>query len=147
MRASNGLTCVVLTLLLGAGVAYGAPGDGNQPRPGGGGPGGGEYAGLPQGQHPALPDSSGIEKMVDEMSAALSLTGEQEEQIRVLHFAHFAEVKDRVADGRPDRRAMEALREKFESDVKSELRDDQTAAYEKYVANHRPRAARSGRRR
>lgn len=110
---------------------------GAQPGGGGGRGGGGRggQGGGQGGQPPALPDSAGIVQIVDEMADAVVLTDEQYVQVTDLHFAHFAEVQGMMAQGRPERSKMEALRSEFEKDVKAVLREDQQGVYDKYLSS------------
>lgn len=146
MQAPSGRTCFLPILVLCAVAAFGFGSASGQPRPRDGS-GDQPPSRASSRPGPALPDSTRIAEMVNEMNVALSLSDEQKDRIAELHFAHFDEVRERMANGRPPREEMEALRKEFEKAVKAELRDDQRAAYDEFVARRRPPRDGGGRRR
>jgi len=138
MRKRNLFAICALCLLTAGGslvFAQGGPPRGN------GGP----------GQPPALPDSSGIVEIVDEMAEALSLTDDQKSRVSELHFAHFAAAEKVLGASRGDREgtreAMDDLRRDFEADVKEILTDEQQEAFDELSASRRGRSGGPGRRR
>lgn len=109
-----------------------------------GGPPAGQRDGDRRGQGgpPALPDSTEIIQMVDEMAVAVSLSADQKNQVSDLYFVHFAEVEEMMGksggDRENQRRMMDDLRQGFESDIEELLDGDQLAAFEEFAKNHRP---------
>ena len=99
-----------------------------------------------QGQ-PPIPNDTQINKMVEDLSAELSLSDVQKTEILALYQDHFAEVKSSMSSGeRPNREKMESLKEEFEDDVKSLLNDEQQDLYDKYIENNRPQQGQRGQR-
>jgi hypothetical protein len=89
--------------------------------------------GQGQGQ-PPIPNDTQINKMVEDLSAELSLSDAQKTEILALYQNHFAEVKSSMSSGeKPSREEMESLKEEFEDDVKSLLNDDQQDLYDEFV--------------
>ena len=77
--------------------------------------------------------------MVEDLSAELSLTEDQETEILALYQDHFAEVKSSMSSGqRPSREKMESLKEEFEDEVKSLLNDEQQDLYEEFIKKNKP---------
>lgn len=117
----------------------------------GGRPAGPPRGGPERGGPPALPDSTQIVQIVDQLAEELSLSADQKEQISELHFAHFREVRTLMSAGRGNRdgirEKMEALREEFESNVKALLDEEQQAKFDKLQKNRGQRSGRQGRRR
>lgn len=116
--------CVLIALMAGSSAVLAQGGRPAGPR------GGGQERGGP----PALPDSTQIVQIVDQLAKELSLSADQKKQISELHFAHFREVQTLMSAGRGDREGhrekMEALREEFESEVKARLDDAQQARFD-----------------
>jgi periplasmic protein CpxP/Spy len=133
MNARNLLGIYVICLLLTGSAAAVAQG---------GRPGGPRFGGMNQGAPPALPDSTGIVKIVDEMSQALSLSPDQKKQVSDLHFTHFSEACSQRGNTGGDRQAqrekMDALRTRFESKIKALLNDEQQTKFEKLAKNRGP---------
>jgi len=129
--------CVFCLLTVGGTLVFA---QGGPPR-GNGGP----------GQPPALPDSTGIVNIVDEMAEALSLTDDQKDRIAELHFAHFAAAEQVLGASRGDREgareAMDDLRQDFEADMKDLLTDAQQEAFDEFSASRHGRSGGPGRRR
>lgn len=92
-------------------------------------PGGGQ-----QGP-PPIPNTKQIKEMVSDLADEISLSTEQEEDVLELYIEHFEEVEEQTSgNARPDRQEMEALKTKFESEVKallSEEQQEQFTAYQK----------------
>lgn len=91
---------------------------------------------------PPIPTDDQIEKMVEDLDKALSLTDEQEKQISEKYFAHFEEVEKRMKKGRPNREDMEALKADFNKEVKLLLKEDQKDLYDAFLKeqqNKRPK--------
>lgn len=93
---------------------------------------------------PPTPDSLQIVKMVDELSATLSLSKEQKAEILKLHFDHFAEAKalmnQKETDREKHRSKMDSLRKGFEDRIKSLLNDEQIKSFEEFLKTHGPQA-------
>ncbi len=89
-----------------------------------------------------LPDAEGIEQMVDELDASLSLTDEQEASISRLFVAHFDDARKLMEENKggrgSGRQAMDASRKELEEQVGDLLDDEQRAAYEKLMEDQRP---------
>ena len=81
---------------------------------------------------PPTPSDDQIEKMVEDLAQALSLTDEQKKQISEKYFAHFEEVEKKMKAGRPSRKDMESMKTDFEKEVKLLLTDDQKKLYDAY---------------
>ncbi|MDX2473887.1 MAG: hypothetical protein QNL91_09265 [Candidatus Krumholzibacteria bacterium] len=142
MSPKNLFRVLFICLLLAGGTTVFA--NGGQPGGGQGGPAGGGNQGPRGGdQPPALPDSTQIVQIVEEMDKALSLTAEQKVRISDLYFAHFAEARKIVDQATGDRdgqrRKMEGLRDDFEKEMKAELNDEQKAQFEKMAKSRRAR--------
>lgn len=73
--------------------------------------------------------------MVTDLSKELSLDEKQEAQISLLYVAHFEEVSDKMDSGKPSRNEMEKLKSEFDTEVKSDLTEDQITKYEAYLKN------------
>jgi hypothetical protein len=86
----------------------------------------------PQGP-PPLPSDKEIAKMVTDLSKELSLDESQEAEIAILYVAHFEEVSDKMESGTPKRNEMEQLKSELETEVKTNLSDDQVTKYEAYL--------------
>ena len=90
-----------------------------------------------QGQEqgpPPIPNETQIVKMVEDLSAELSLSETQKTEILSLYTDHFAEVKSSMSSGqRASREEMESLKEEFEDDVKSILNDEQQDLFDEFV--------------
>lgn len=100
-------------------------------------------------QPPALPDSTQVAQMVDELAESLDLSADQKEQVSVLYFAHFAEAQAEMSDNSGDRDdhrdKMAALRREFEGDVKALLTDEQQAEFDELAKERRPQRGRNPR--
>ncbi len=149
MSRKNLFRVLFICLLLAGGATVFA----NDGQPGGGnrGPAGGRNQGARGGdQPPALPDSTQIVQIVEEMAKTLSLTAEQKDQISDLHFAHFAEAKIMMTQASGDRaghrKKMEGLRDDFEKEIKAQLNDEQKAKFEKLAKSRRTRPGPAGQR-
>lgn len=98
---------------------------------------------VPQHRPPALPDSTQIIEIVEEMDRSLSLTEEQKAAISNIHFHHFEEAKELMEEHKGDReehrQAMNDLREDFEEQVKDILTDDQIPGFEEFMADQMKR--------
>ncbi|KAA3612665.1 MAG: hypothetical protein DWQ05_18630 [Calditrichaeota bacterium] len=96
----------------------------------------------PQGP-PPMPDSTQIAKMVDELAAELSLKKDVKSKISDLYFDHFDEVgtmmKSSKGDRRNQRTKMDALKKKFEKQVKALLTDEQKDKFNEFMKKRRPR--------
>ncbi|UMB59651.1 hypothetical protein MHL31_11235 [Lutibacter sp. A80] len=88
---------------------------------------------------PEVPNSKEIKTMVSELSKEILLSGEQETEILALYKAHFKEVKSKTSSGMPKREDMEALKDDFETDVKTVLTKDQQKLYTAYLIKNNKR--------
>ncbi len=92
---------------------------------------------------PAVPDSTQVVQMIEEMSRALSLSAAQKETISDLHFAHFAKVRALVsaAPGKREETSKQRhqLRQEFEKEVRKRLTKAQRTKFDQMVKKHRPR--------
>ncbi len=83
---------------------------------------------------PPIPSETQIIKMVDDLSAELSLKEDQKVEILALYNDHFNEVKSSMNSGkRPSREEMESLKEEFEDQVKVILNEDQQDLFDEFV--------------
>ncbi len=93
---------------------------------------------------PMLPDSTRIVQMVDELTTTLSLSEQQKTKVSELHFTHFAEAKEKMEKHKSERehhrQAMDALRNKFEAQVKDLLTDEQKTEFTKFLKSHGPQS-------
>jgi hypothetical protein len=133
---------LVCVLMVGGTLALA---DDGQPRAGNGGrPDNRVQRELGRGQPPALPDSTQIVRIVEDMAKALKLTDAQKSHISDLHFAHFAAMKDRMGQAKgareDHRKEMDALRLRFEDDVKALLNEEQKREFEATAKKRGPRA-------
>jgi len=87
---------------------------------------------------PPLPNSTQIKKMVAELSSSLKLNDEQNKQVFNLYTSHFKEVSAKIEASKPSRKEMEALRSKFEKDIKSLLTAEQQIEFENFNKKHAP---------
>ncbi|HSH20424.1 MAG TPA: hypothetical protein VLA03_08210 [Draconibacterium sp.] len=96
---------------------------------------------------PPIPNANQISKMVTDLSKALSLSEEQGSRIEQIFVFHFEEVKEKMDAGKPDRKAMEAMRTKFENEVNGLLTEEQQKLFvafrEKNEPPHKERHERS----
>lgn len=114
-------TLIVSLILLSAGSLFAQP-------PGGGGPQGGQ-----QGP-PPVPNTKQIKEMVSNLSKEISLSKEQEASVLNIYTAHFNEVKTKTSgNAKPKREEMDALRVKFEGNVKALLSKEQSSKYDAYL--------------
>ncbi len=123
------MVCMLLTCGTTALAQSGRPSDHRADGPGRGGP-------------PAVPDSTQIVKIVDDLAQTISLSADQKERVGNLYFAHFREVqvqKSNLSGDREDQREkMEALRKEFAGEVKALLSDQQKVEFEEFQKSHRP---------
>ncbi|KAA3656940.1 MAG: hypothetical protein DWQ10_14335 [Calditrichaeota bacterium] len=93
---------------------------------------------------PPMPDSTQIVKMVNELATELSLNKEVKPKINDLFFDHFAEVGDLMKSSKGDRRnhrtKMDALKQKFEKQVKTLLNDEQKTKFDEFMKKQGPRS-------
>ncbi len=85
------------------------------------------------------------------MAEVLSLTDDQKDRISDLHFVHFAKVENLLSKASGDRngqrKAMDALRQDFEKDVKALLSKEQKSKFDELAKSRRGQSGRSGQRR
>lgn len=96
---------------------------------------------------PQVPNETQINKMVEDLSAQLSLSNGQKTKILGLYKNHFAEVKSSMSSGeRPNREEMESLKEEFEDDVKSLLNEEQKDLFDEFINKNKPQQSKGGQR-
>lgn len=89
------------------------------------------------GPPPAKPDSDQIQKMLTDLTTALSLTDMQTKEISRLYENHFNEMENSM-ENRKDRRGqhhrvMEESRRKLETDVAAVLNEKQKVLYDEFL--------------
>lgn len=98
------------------------------------------------GGPPAPPDAKQVNKMVVELTQALSLTVEQQDSIRKLFLAHFEEVRALARKSGGDRkkqhRLMDAKRKEFEKAVNAILSDEQKVGFKEFMSKRGQRSER-----
>jgi len=91
---------------------------------------------------PMLPDSAQIVRRVNHLALDLSLTEQQKENILKLYIAHFKEVnaqkENHDTQREKMREEMEALKQKFEQEVESQLTDEQKAKFQEIKNEKKP---------
>lgn len=88
-------------------------------------------------QPPKPPSTEEVDKMVDELSAKLSLDKVQKQKISYLYTAHFNEVRKSTNNNEKNvgREEMEKEKRAFEVKIKSLLTDEQKAEFDKFMKN------------
>lgn len=90
-----------------------------------------------QGQGPpTIPNETQINKMVEDLSAELSLSKKQETKILEIFTFHFTELKEALETKGKERKSceeMESHRSKFEDQVKSFLNEEQKDLFDKFM--------------
>ncbi|GEM_PF-1867547 len=103
-----------------------------------------------RGRGPALPDQGQIEEMVGELSAELSLSENQTEEVYRLYITHFEQVqelRETCSGNRSEMRgAHRELKLQLDEQVKALLTDEQQEAYDQFVRQHHPGHGRRGER-
>lgn len=91
-------------------------------------------------RQPPIPDSLQIAKMVSELTTELQLTIVQSNQIEILLFNHFSDVKTKLEANKAvkeeQRKEMDRLRSDFNKEVKELLSPEQ---HEKFIAFEKER--------
>ena len=91
----------------------------------------------PERRQRRIPDSEGIEKMVNKMADELSLNEMQHEKILDLYIAHFDEMRklrdDKKEERKLEREEMRENRERLEEEVKANLTEDQQEQFDEYM--------------
>lgn len=102
----------------------------------------------PQGQQgpPPMPEGKEIVKMVNQLDKEIDMTDAQEAKVLKLYQAHFAEIKESMSKGRPDRTKMESMKTSFEKKVKAELTKDQVKKFVAYQKKSMPEGGQGGNR-
>ncbi len=96
-----------------------------------------------QGERPGpskIPSNSEIETMVNELSAELSLSKNQQIEILELYTTHFSEISasmETKGGERKSREEMETHRSDFEKDVKSLLNKEQKIKFEEFMKSQK----------
>ncbi len=97
---------------------------------------------------PPIPNETQIIKMVDDLSAELSLKEDQKVEILALYNDHFNEVKSSMNSGKkPSREEMENLKTKFENKVKSLLNDEQQDLFVDFIKKNQKQEGQKSNRR
>jgi hypothetical protein len=91
-------------------------------------------------QPPKPPSTEAVNKMVDELSAKLSLNKTQKQKVSDLYTAHFNEVRNSTNNNEKNvgREEMEKKRRNFEEQIKSLLNDEQKTEFDKFMKSHGP---------
>ena len=87
---------------------------------------------------PPIPDSSSVEKMVDNLAIELELSVAQKDKVSGLYTEHFDLMRQMVEENKvtgkkASRKAMESIKTDFESNVNAVLTKDQQKKYEEYI--------------
>lgn len=88
---------------------------------------------------PPIPNASQIKTMVLKLSDTLVLNDVQSKQIYDLFTAHFEEVSTKIGASKPPRSEMEALKTKFENEVKCILTTEQQKQFEVFMKQNEPK--------
>lgn len=88
---------------------------------------------------PPIPNASQIKTMVMKISDALVLNDVQSKQIYDLFIAHFKEVSTKIEASKPPGSEMEALKTKFENEVKCILTTDQQKQFKVFMKQSKPK--------
>ena len=89
-----------------------------------------------------LPDANQIVQMVEDLSAAISLTEEQKKQVLEMHQSHYERVKafkegSKELDRDKKREEMQKLRKEFETEINSVLSKEQQIKYKAFEKEKR----------
>ncbi len=96
---------------------------------------------------PPIPNETQINKMVEDLSAELSLTEAQSAKILGLYSDHFAEVKKLMKSQRKSREEMESKKAEFEDEIKNLLNEEQQDLFDEFMEkNHRQKGKQKPRR-
>lgn len=91
---------------------------------------------------PKPPSTEEVNKMVDELSTALSLSKKQQTEVSELFTAHFNSVGEsnggKEGNGSPEE--MEKNRKDFEEQIKSLLNDEQKTEFDNFMKSHGPQS-------
>ncbi|PKQ62671.1 hypothetical protein BZG01_16980 [Labilibaculum manganireducens] len=88
---------------------------------------------------PPIPDASQIKTMVMKLSGTLVLNDVQSKQMYDLFTAHFEELSAKIESSNHPRSEMEALKTKFETEVKSILTTEQQKQFEVFMKQNEPK--------
>ena len=115
-------TLITLSCLIAVNFVYAQPGQGTPPQP----------------------TKRQMTEMVNELTTALVLTESQQIQVSKLFQEHFKEMKSLTGQGkrskRPDRQAMEAHRDEFDTQIRALLTPEQAVAFETFQSKHKPQS-------
>ena len=91
-------------------------------------------------QPPKPPSTEAVNKMVDELSAKLSLNKSQKQKVSDLYTAHFNEVRNSTNNNEKNvgREEMEKKRRNFEEQIKSLLNDEQKTEFDNFMKSRGP---------
>jgi len=83
---------------------------------------------------PPIPSETQIEKMVNELSTAISLSETQEKNISAMHKEHFMQMKQITnSKNKPSREQMKAHKDSFMTEVKSQLTPEQITKFDLFM--------------
>ena len=87
---------------------------------------------------PKPPSTEEVNKMVDDLSAKLSLNKTQKQKVSDLYTAHFNNVRESMGnkEGKGNPEEMQQKRKDFEEQVKRLLNDEQKTEFDKFVKNN-----------
>lgn len=91
-------------------------------------------------QPPKPPSTEAVNKMVDELSAKLSLNKSQKQKVSDLYTAHFNEVRNSTNNNEKNvgREEIEKKRRNFEEQIKSLLNDEQKTEFDNFMKSRGP---------
>ncbi len=89
---------------------------------------------------PKPPTATEVNKMVDDLSAKLSLDKAQKQKVSDLFTAHFNNDRESMGnkEGKGSPEEMQQKRKDFEEQVKSLLNDEQKVAFDKFMKSRGP---------
>jgi Spy/CpxP family protein refolding chaperone len=91
---------------------------------------------------PKPPSPEQMEKMVNELAKALSLSTEQKEAILKIQLDHMKAMKEKMdkqaKQGPPDQATMEAARKELDQKIMALLTAEQKVKYTKFMESHKP---------
>ena len=89
---------------------------------------------------PKPPSAIEVNKIIDDLSKALSLNESQKKEVSDLFMNHFNEIRKSVEskEEKVSREQMESKRRRFEEQVKSLLNDAQKIEFDKFMRSHGP---------
>lgn len=131
MKTLKKISLIIVIALLGTNIAFAQ----------------GERQGKPQGP-PSIPDEEQIAKMIEDLSAELSLDSEQEKKLAELYTGHYEKVEALQEQNKGSRgagrEAMSDLRSDLDKNVKALLSKEQLTKYNEWMKKQRQQRGRQG---